>query len=35
MSTNLTIEFEIMHFEISDHLRITYKKSEVSTVGNI
>lgn len=35
MSINLTAGFEIMHFEVRDHLMMTYKKSEVSTVGNI
>lgn len=29
MSTNLTADFEMVYFEISDPLMITYKKSEV------
>lgn len=29
MSANLTADFEMVHFEISDPLMITYKKSEV------
>lgn len=28
MTTDLTVEFEIMCFEISDYLMIAYKKSE-------
>lgn len=29
MATDLTADFEMVHFEISDPLMITYKKSEV------